>query len=223
MARNAYLLALLISAVCGVASAQSWQPSSGFANEVSCAGTNLAANSTSAIGSCFVALSKFMPNPLACFTFARAVINANHAAAVDAQLVLGVSNPETAAGPPSFGGTYPMGPYDGLFHAGTLIPQTSVASGKIGNISDMRMDEVVDDTDFAGQQCNPKQNPAACIPPVVLPNGLNGTSVPVISEQITNLASSGGALDYQMGLTTICVPTLNCIKLTGCGNNTGPW
>lgn len=222
MARYAYLLVLLVL-LSGVARAQSWQPSSGFANVINCSGTSLAAGSTSAIGSCFVALSKFMPNPLACQTVARAVISANHAAAVDAQLVLGVSNPETAAGPPSFGGSYPMGPYVGLSHAGTLIPQTSVASGKLGNIVDIRMDEVVDDTDFAGSQCNPKQNPAACVPPVVLPNGLNGTSVPVISGQIANLASSGGALDYQMALAVVCVPTLNCIKLTGCGSNTAPW
>lgn len=222
MARYAYFIAL-IAALCGVASAQSWQPSSGFANGISCSGTNLAANSTSAIGSCFVALSKFMPNPLACMTIVRAVINANHAAAVDAQLVVGVSNPETAAGPPSFGGSYPMGPYIGIFHTGSTLPQTSVASGKIGNITDMRLDEVADDTDFAGTQCNPKQNPAACVPPVVMPNGLDNATPPRISGQITNLATSGGALDYQMGLTTICVPTLNCIKLTGCGNNTGPW
>lgn len=142
-----------------------------------------------------------------------------------ATVVVGVSNPEgnatcSAAGVPfscctgsgTTNGTgvcnawpYPMGPYLGIVHSSRNL---TLAAGVCQDVTIVRQDSAISDgTNVPGSA------------PITLPNGTNGSSVPLLALSIHNTGVAN-ALTYSADATMLCSPLVSCLTTTGCSQGT---
>lgn len=220
-------LAIILTLLPMGAAAQNapYSTTTGATNNCNESGTSLAAGSTTA--ACLVSLPTKSYNWISCYTYAHANVEANHGGAASVNLTgLGVSNPEgngtcTAAGQPfscctgagTSNGTgvcawgYPMAPFIGLDHLTSILPTVNLLTGQTGSVSDYRIDATVSDGTLVPGN-----------PPIILPNGNNGSSAPKISVSLTNSASSAAAVDWELHVGMVCIPIIYCGQTSGCGN-----
>ena len=157
-------------------------------------GTSLASGATSP--ECTVQLPTKTDSAISCQTVVEATVIANHGSGATAQLIVGVSNPES--------GAYPMAPYVGMAHVITgYTPQITLSSGAVGSLSDMRIDGIIDDAAYGGTNVPGE-------PPFTLP-----ASPPAIAFEIKNV--TGGPINWAVWGGYVCSPIM-CFNAGNCTN-----
>ncbi len=226
-----YIIALLfiLGSVASAGAQQSVQGPHGTWNSIANLTGSVALSTTTTIGT--MPLPQTIGYPEACTTTAEFQLCS--ASGTTATVVVGVSNPEgpatctalhvpfdccTGNGTPSGAGTggtvchwgdYPMSPYIGVVHSTRNLTLVSGGNSSTGancqDITIVRMDVATQDATV----------PPIANTPIVLPNGTNGSSIPLLALSVQN---SGGtnSLTYAADAWMSCVPATKCLRTSGC-------